>query len=442
MRDKKSIGLDMIRYITNMALYVHFTFFTTILLSLFLHHNIFCMDYEETTKKLIQAASTNNKSLFQYTWSKVAEDREFEHLKKNVLTTKDPEVVRAAQKHNETIALIAVPRELSDNIFHNIVDISQSIDKNIKNILALTATCTNFDKRLEHFGLLLKSYSNESKRKSLVRALRYYPLPVRRGFLLMICSGINSNHQQCVDLLERAIRNQDVRMTNLLFKNGTNPDLICKYLDIPHFFKVSTSEMAAVFANNNAHLNIATKIFPNVLYYCFKHHYWSSNFDKIIEFYLSKEVNPGLLNVNNGQCLLHEIVKQFSVTRYETTKKPYIKAMQHILNATKNQINTIDNKGNTPLDILIKKMPKEKLKYGDYKKDILSIIFLLRLNGAQTAQELKEIEAEKLVKTSLFKRCVLCSEEQVWKGPCKDKHLEKIYVPCFCLAKNIEKWRD
>jgi hypothetical protein len=312
----------------------------------------------------------------------------------DLATTKDPEFVKVAQKHNRIVPLIACPDEISEKIFSYVVDINQPMEKNIKDILAISATCRYFDNSLEWFGGLLKSYSAEVKNKMLQRTVYNNPIFWRRGNLLMACSGL-ADGQHSENLFMNAVERNDIYMAELLLKNGISSNTII-YPDsrTPVFFKIKDPHMATLFACYNPDFNCPSKSYPNVLWYCFVYNYRYDNFDKIIQFYLQKGVDPVVLKMRTGQCLLHHIVENFKNDRHESIKKSYIDAICHVLEATKEHINTIDNKGNTPLDILMKKLIEAEQKpfYGEHNtfaREVFDMSSLFRLYGAKTTQELK-----------------------------------------------------
>jgi hypothetical protein len=86
--------------------------------------------------------------------------------------------------------------------------------------------------------------------------------------------------------------------------------------------------------------------------------------------------------------LLHKIAEKFN--RIEST--PYKKSVCRILDVLRDKINTIDYAGNTPLDILMKKLSDKNFIICFSKNDLLSMISLFKSYGAQTADELKIIE--------------------------------------------------
>jgi hypothetical protein len=313
----------------------------------------------------------------------------------DLATTKDPEVVRIAREYNSTIPLIACPDEISEKIFSYVADINQPMGKSIKNILAISATCRYFDDSLEWFGELLKPYSTEAKDQMLKIAM-YHSASWRRSNLLMACSGL-SDTQYSRDVLGDAVIVNDLYLAELLLKNGVSPNIIhSPILDKPVFFYIENPDMATVFANHNIDFNYVSENYLNILWFKFNGISGRNNFSEMIQFYLKKGVNSALLNSRNGQCLLHHIAKNFKNDRHPADKKPYMDGICHVLEATKEQINTIDNEGNTPLDIFIKKLaqPIKYCNYTDesdasYRREIFDMTFLFRFSGAKTAEELK-----------------------------------------------------
>jgi hypothetical protein len=330
----------------------------------------------------------------------------------DLATTKDPEVVKKAQQHNRRIPLITCPPKISEKIFSYVVDANQPMGRSIKNILAISATCRHFDDSLEWFGTFLKPYSNDDKNKVLARIShrlfvphRYYGYEDkkkieikkddrnswRRSTLLIVSSGI-ADTQQSKEVLDDALAKNDTRLAGLLLKNGMSPYVISRSIPhIPVFFDIKQLDMAAVFAHHKVDFNQGSKYYPNVLWYCFIHKHYSDNFSELIQFYLNQGVNPALL-LENGQCLLHCIANQFSLFNYEVRKSPYVNGVFHVLVAMKHQINTIDSEGNTPFDILCKKVNKEGENFPAYIEEMLPIVKQFRLAGAKKAQELKEKE--------------------------------------------------
>jgi hypothetical protein len=304
----------------------------------------------------------------------------------DLATTKDPEVVKSAQKHNSTIPLIACPNETSEKIFSYVVDINQPMEKNIKNILAISATCKYFDDSLEWFGELLKPYTAEAKDK-IFKKIVYVDTFLRRGTLLMACSGL-ADIQDSKDVLWDAVRRDDIYMTELLLKNGVSPNIYLPVFSRPVFFGINNPDMATVFAKHKIDFNQKSNSFPNVLWHCFAYKYCNNKLSELIRFYLDHGVNPELLNPNNGQCLLHYVVERLDIKQSTS----YVDGIWLLFSVINHQINIIDNKGNTPLDIICKKIKQEGEGWSDCKKKMLLIASQFRLAGAQKAQELKEKE--------------------------------------------------
>src|ERR1700730_10468481 len=110
-----------------------------------------------------------------------------------VFATCSPHIIKASQEHNNTISLIAIPQDMSRIIWSNFVDINSEIKNNIKNILALSATCTYFNNKFEEFGNMLGGHDTKAKNALFeqllgkINDITYHQ--TRRFALLLVYAG-------------------------------------------------------------------------------------------------------------------------------------------------------------------------------------------------------------------------------------------------------------
>lgn len=293
-------------------------------------------------------------------------------------TTRNSLIRAAAQQHNSYLPLLAIPKELSDDM---LVNKNNSFTESIKAMLALSVTCTHFDSKLPYLGQLLQCYDVKTKNKALKKLLSsmndltYWHK--KRAALLLVYAGADHNVQSsCSYLFEKAVNRNDLNMVTLLFQQGANANFIDPLLDDPIFFHAKIPEMVTIFGNNNANFNTSSELYPNVLWYLCGEG-TSDNADEIMQIYIDKGVDLRKMNLNN-QSLLHEMANNsmfsdahLKIARFTFTKAP-------------DMINALDKQNNTPLDLLIKN------SWGSSRKN--NLISLFKEYGAKTAQELKPVE--------------------------------------------------
>jgi hypothetical protein len=170
------------------------------------------------------------------------------------LTTKNPLVRTAAQKHNKQTLLLSFSQNCFDYMLNLLVDPNNKIEESIKDSLALSATCTYFNNLLPRLGTLHEKYPI-NQRNTAMKKVQHSPFDLsysnrRRAIFLLIHAKAEHNTRPTLPLLRRTVFCDDVELATALFHHGANANETIH--GIPCFFSVKSKSMIELFTQHGA----------------------------------------------------------------------------------------------------------------------------------------------------------------------------------------------
>ena len=272
-----------------------------------------------------------------------------------------------AQEYNQNIPLFSLPPEDFDYVMESLINPKTPMNPCIKDCLSLNATCKSLND-IPYLAKFLQRYShtekNESMKKLLWKTNVFSYWNHRNALLLLTYAGANHDAHSDSPLLRKAIHQNDSDMIKVLFEHKVDPNSKDS-MEWPIFFSIKTPEIGQLFIDNRLDIHASSNFcLPNVLWSCLIHNR-SAN---LIAFYLNKGIDPRKINSYNA-CILH-LLPLWDWQDMETVKL--------LLKTIPDMINTVNQNGETPLDIAEKPFFKKQ-----------ELIKLFKKAGALTAQELK-----------------------------------------------------
>lgn len=295
-----------------------------------------------------------------------------------------------SEEYNQSNTLITLFSDIFNQIIacchtHDNNEI-KALEKSIKTFMQFSATCKAMHKFLTHevIGNFCKDYTPETKLKMFRTLMEptYKPgdeikhLPA----VILLCAGTENTHikNELSCLLIEAIRSNNIQRAATLFKHNADPNT--QDNTVPVFFHAETVEMAQVFIHNKVDIDM-NSLWPdtNVLWEVVRTKYPS----ELMGLYLTHRVNAETLRPSDESCLLHALGwSNLNIDNH------FLKKAQLLVEAIPHMINTINQRGETPLDLAHSALETY------YKKNINpgtlnAVITLFRRCGGKTAQELK-----------------------------------------------------
>ena len=267
----------------------------------------------------------------------------------------------------------------------------KALEKSIKTFMQLSATCKLTHTLLTHekIGTFCKNYPHEIKLylfQNLMQPtstpgdeIKHFPA------VIILCAGIDtaSIEEELTCLLAQAVESNDAQRVTTLFKHHADPNVQDRLYDrvVPIFFRIKTVEVAQEFIKKNVNLHVITH-WPqtNVLWEVTKTHYPS----ELMKLYLAHHVDAKELHPLNNSCLFHKLT--WSSLHIDDN---FFKKAQLLLEAIPAMINTLNKKGETPLDLAYNALAAYHKKNIN-SKTLEAVIALFKHYGSKTAQELKK----------------------------------------------------
>jgi hypothetical protein len=167
--------------------------------------------------------------------------------------------------------------------------------------------------------------------------------------LILVYAGADSNTTSndssyfSDTLFTRAIQQNDIYVVKKLLKH--NVILNNTHMFMPPLFFSKTKKMAQVLHKFGANIDATDMGSKNILWYMVDDQY---SLD-LIKFYLEQGVSPKQLDLETKECLLHKVCDLS------------LEKITLLLDIIPELINTINTKGQTPLDLLQPNKNKEKI---------------------------------------------------------------------------------
>jgi hypothetical protein len=318
-------------------------------------------------------------------------------------------------QHNPLL-IEAISRKIVDYAHDNNNDQAKSLENSIKNFMNLSVSCKYFSELLtpETIGTLCKHYALEDKNTVLLNLLaqniawRTYEKMRIPAFILVYADvDVNICYDEFYCLLEKAVRKDDKELVSLLFKHNANPDTTFKYYlgdnGGPVFF-YALKEVAQMFLEHGANIHAQENHGMNVLWHVIENNYPSE-----------------LIDVTN-----------------------FLKKATLILNAAPDIINTVNNRGKTPLDCVQRALQDPRPSYlycslpyisqymYQYRRHqaLTHFATLLKERGALTVEEIK---SHRRAHTNKEYQCIVCwdKSENMRDIPCVSIHPDYICMECY-----------
>lgn len=300
-------------------------------------------------------------------------------------------------------------------------DQTTPIEKKIKCCMRLKSICKHFNALLtsQKIGYLCQNYNQKTKDDVLQKlydqkCIHVSRIKYRLPALILIYTGANDRNtiwnkeeNYTHAFLQDRVKDNDIEfMKILLERDDANPNV--KYSEQPLLFSVTTVEMAQLLVDNKVNIHAQDRYGErNVLWATLS----KTHPLELMAFYLKHSVDPTLVTSVTGfcgknACLLHEI--NYCAHWCEENADDSLKKLKLLLKSIhpitiSNIINTINSKGQTPLDMAQGNLHK---KFIDGSRDkngklihftipeiteaVEKCIALLREHGALTAQEIAE----------------------------------------------------
>jgi len=345
----------------------------------------------------------------------------------------------AAAEHNSKNIFLSLPNEIVYSILAYSVDTTKPLEDIMKSSLLLSTTCkkANTPELFIAIGKVCSSYDIAEKNSVMKRLLSntndFNYKNVRHGLFLLTYAGADNNADERYTLLSRAIHREDKQMIIALFQNNVNPNQQKKYED-PDFFDIKTVEILQMFIDQGVNLNAEGHYNPNLLWSCITH----GRSSDLIEFYLNHKVDAKKIKIGNNECIFHHLARcNYSYRNIEN----YINLSTLLLKAAPDIINTLNQKGQTAMDIIKEIMKEEKQKTNIYKACI-ALAELFEKHGGKTAQQLKQDEQKRKQElrgaqseNNEHSDCIICFDKSdaMRHIPCAQGHPDRICVGCYDL---------